>query len=495
MSYNPTQADINILSQSYRTVYARFELFNKNMKMIGVLDGVLISDRYVFDANATSRKTASLSLYVNNSSITIGNDTKIWFDKYIRLNIGIYDISSQEIHWYRIGTFVYVDAGYHYSATERRLDIELVDRMAEFDGTRNGIVAGLSTKFPADTPIRDAMVSIVTQLGGLSNYRINIDGEIPYDLEFGTGSTISDMITKLRDLNVGYETFFDDDVFICQRYPNTTADPIVLDDSITRELIISETINTSFSKVYNTAEVWGRCLDADTYTSETTYANKTYTIKNDAITELRHGTTVGFKASANNQEGALVKINSFQTYKICHDDGTPVLADKIKADKSYVLRYKSIGDNAYFYLLGEYQICAVAKIVAHEPTAEEKETDVANNPTTNIVYIIDPSSPYCVDYIGEIRAVYSGGEYDNIYSEDLAAQRAKYELWLSSDMKEELSLTMVDIPWLEVNQKIEYTSLNTGVTEIYMIKQKDGSTTDGVMNLSCVKFKPRYSWE
>ena len=333
--------------------------------------------------------------------------------------------------------------------------------MAEFDGTRNGVISGYQTKIYVDSPIRDAMVSTVTQLGGVDNFRITIDGTVPYDLEFNTGVTVNEIIAKLRDLNVGYETFFDDDVFICQRYPDTTADPVVLDDAITHDLVISENLSTSFTGVYNVVEVWGKCLDADTYTENVSYSGNVYSFTNTAISELSHGDDIGFKAPSDNLAGANLKINSFTAYPICDDSGSPISAGKIKAGKSYVVRYKRLGGTSYFYLLGEYQIVAVAKLVSKEPTDAEKEQDLQNNPTTNIFYVVEPDSPFGADLIGEIRNVLSGGEYDDIYSEDLAVQRAKYELWLSSDMKEEISLVMVDIPWLDVNQKIEYTPMST----------------------------------
>lgn len=494
MSYNPTQEDIALLYQSSRSIYARLEILNKSMKMVGTLEGVMISDRYIFDASANSRKTASISLYVSDSSFLIGNDRKIWFDKYIRLNIGIYSLISHEVVWYRIGTFIYTDARYSYDAATRQLDIELCDRMAEFDGTRNGVISGYQTKIYVDSPIRDAMVSTVTQLGGVDNFRITIDGTVPYDLEFNTGVTVNEIIAKLRDLNVGYETFFDDDVFICQRYPDTTADPVVLDDAITHDLVISENLSTSFTGVYNVVEVWGKCLDADTYTENVSYSGNVYSFTNTAISELSHGDDIGFKAPSDNLAGANLKINSFTAYPICDDSGSPISVGKIKAGKSYVVRYKRLGDTSYFYLLGEYQIVAVAKLVSKEPTDAEKEQDLQNNPTTNIFYVVEPDSPFGADLIGEIRNVLSGGEYDDIYSEDLAVQRAKYELWLSSDMKEEISLVMVDIPWLDVNQKIEYTPMSTGKPGVYMVRQKDSSTTEGTMNLSCVTFNPTYPW-
>ena len=132
--------------------------------------------------------------------------------------------------------------------------------------------------------------------------------------------------------------------------------------------------------------------------------------------------------------------------------------------------------------------------MSREPTAEEKAADAADSPTTNISYVVEPDTPYGVDQIGVIRKVCSGGEYSDIYSEDLALQRAEYELWLASDMKNEILLEMIEIPWLGVNQKIEYTPGITGEKTVYMVKSKSGSTTGGTMTINAVRFQPLYPW-
>ena len=132
--------------------------------------------------------------------------------------------------------------------------------------------------------------------------------------------------------------------------------------------------------------------------------------------------------------------------------------------------------------------------MSRAPTAEEKAADAVDSPTTNISYVVEPDTPYGVDQIGVIRKVCSGGEYSDIYSEDLALQRAEYELWLASDMKNEISLEMIEIPWLGVNQKIEYTPGITGEKTVYMVKSKSGSTTGGTMTINAVRFQPLYPW-
>ena len=98
-----TQDDINLLRQSSRTVYARLDVLNKNFKTIGTLDGTLVSDSYSFDATSDVRKTANITLCVKDSDFELRNDGRIWFDKYIRLKTGIFDIRKRETVWYDIG--------------------------------------------------------------------------------------------------------------------------------------------------------------------------------------------------------------------------------------------------------------------------------------------------------------------------------------------------------------------------------------------------------
>ena len=494
----PTQEDIKLLKQPSRTIYAKFDVLNINFKTVGSLEGKMISDTYSYDADSDIRKTANISLYVSDSSLVIGNNGQVWFDKYLKLYVGLLNLYINKIVWYEIGTFVYVDVGYQYDATTKQLDINISDMMVLLNGTRNGEISGLSTSIGANASIRGAMVYAVNQLGRIQKYRIEDPNElVPYDLDFSTGATVYEIIKELRDLYIGWQTYFDNDTFVYEPYPVTTDYPIVLDDSIMQDLIISESESTSFSDVYNVVEVWGKCLETDTYTTDVSYnsTTNTYTLTNSAIESLEDGVMYGFKANVQNNGNDYIKINSFTSYPLYGKYEEDFSAGKIDKDKSYVIKYMSNGSQSYFYFCGEYQICAVAKLISKElADTDAVIADISNEPTSNVNFIAEHNTPFGIDLIGEQRKVLSGGEYDNIYSEDLAMQRAKYELWKYSDMKDEITLTMIDIPWLDVNQKVEYTSQSTGIKDVYIIKKKQSSTTGGTMTLSLVKFVPIYSW-
>lgn len=229
-------------------------------------------------------------------------------------------------------------------------------------------------------------------------------GAIPYDFEFPMGSYMTDVLSEYTQIDVGFEFFYDEDVFIFRKRPTATSDPIAVDAATVEPLIIDVSRSVAYTDVYNVTEVWGAAVkDSDVYAAS-----------------------------------------------------------------------------------------AIVKLVASAPDAGTIAQDKEREPTQNIIYVVDAESPYTVEKIGEVRQVLSGGEYANIQTDELAAYRAKYENWLSTDLLDEVQVTMMDIPWLDVHQKIEIPI--DGKTGVYMVKSKSGSSTEGQMSLTCVRFQPVYSW-
>ena len=80
----------------------------------------------------------------------------------------------------------------------------------------------------------------------------------------------------------------------------------------------------------------------------------------------------------------------------------------------------------------------------------------------------------------------------NIYSDQLALERAEYENYQTTRLKNAITLTTLHMPWVDVNQKIEYTSQVTGKTDIYIINSITGSSSEGTMTMNCIKYYPLY---
>lgn len=78
------------------------------------------------------------------------------------------------------------------------------------------------------------------------------------------------------------------------------------------------------------------------------------------------------------------------------------------------------------------------------------------------------SSPYNVDSIGQINYIVDD---EKIYNNDLAQQRADYELFLHARMNNSITLEIVPLYWLnDVNVKIAHTNKNVGIEGEYLIK-------------------------
>lgn len=489
---NILQEDMEALVQKKKNIFVRIELLDKSMKTVDVLEGETTGGDIAIDANSDVRRTFSLAMVVKSSSFLVSEDSKIWLDKKIRIFIGVYHLRTRGILWYPFGIFNFHQYNYDFDQSTSTLSLSGGDPMSEFNGERCGFVSGFDTQIPAGSDIRNSVISIVTTLGGVSSYLIeDIGKKVPYDLKFGTGSTIFNMLKELRDLYPGWEMFFDTEgVFVFKEIPTCYEDPIVFDEHSMAPLLISETINGDFTKVKNVTEVWGRCLDSDRYTETCTMSGSTYSITIENFV-LENMAQIGFLASGTNLSTPSLRINNGTVYPIVDEDGNYIAPGTMVAGKAYVLRFR--GDK--FYYLGQYQIHAIVKEVAKQPSPEEIAADKANNACDNISYVINPDSPFCVEKIGEIRNVLSGGEYENIYSEDLAMQRAKYENWKTTRLEDGVSIRSILIPWLDVNQKIRYISPGSHDVHDYIIKSIKIELTSGTMTINAIKFYPLYQNE
>lgn len=77
-------------------------------------------------------------------------------------------------------------------------------------------------------------------------------------------------------------------------------------------------------------------------------------------------------------------------------------------------------------------------------------------------------SPFNVDKIGKINYIIDD---ERIYNNELATDRAKYELYLHARLNDAISLEIVPIPWLnDVNIKINYTNEKIGIKGEYLIQ-------------------------
>ena len=86
-----------------------------------------------------------------------------------------------------------------------------------------------------------------------------------------------------------------------------------------------------------------------------------------------------------------------------------------------------------------------------------------------------------------------GGDYDNIMSDELATQRAEWEIYQRCRMNDSITLTSVPIYWSEVNWMVAYTPLGQDVVNQYLIRSITTDLThDGTQTYTLIRWYPYY---
>lgn len=477
MAYYPTQEEIRIVKQQSKDVFIKVELLNKQFKILDSIEGHLISDNLNVTSESKQRRTYSADFYVQDKSLLIGKDRKVWIDKYLRVYYGIKSRRTGEVKYWLIGTFAYSDVSYSYGAVESTVSLSCIDLMSAYDGTLGGEIQGYSLKIPSGEDIRKSVIALLKD-AGITNYNVeDIKKEIPYDLEFNDTTTYCDVWTKICELYDSWEFFFDiDGTFIWRQIPTGLSEPVMFDDTMLDDIWIDEKTSSSFSGIYNVTEVWGKVLELeleDRYADSSTYSNNVYSISLEDVKSLEdidHLDRIAIKICAACEDNPTVSINSLEAIPIVGDDAQPIKAGVLKADTDYVFSYRrNMGDQIQncLYLYGQYQAYGIYK-----------ETN--------------PECPFSTTSIG--YEIVHRVNYENLYSDDLCYNQAEYLTYQTTAMLDTITLNCILIPWLDVNQKIKYTSKMTGETGQYIIKNFSWSTLDGTMSLTLYKFLESFSY-
>ena len=98
-------------------------------------------------------------------------------------------------------------------------------------------------------------------------------------------------------------------------------------------------------------------------------------------------------------------------------------------------------------------------------------------------------SPFNINKIGVINYIVDD---ERIYNNDLARQRARYELFLHARMNDSIVLSVVPVYWLnDVNVKINYTNKENGIEGEYLIKTLEIPLAIGDnMSINAIKVYP-----
>lgn len=539
-AYNITQNDIYLL-KSPKIIHIKVYLLEGNL-IVDELEGYVTSGDGSEDANSDNRRSCSFVIHSYDSTYNVGEYNRIWLNRRVKIDLG-YEYFGK-IYYYEKGIFVFNSCSYTYDGSTRDINLQCSDLVSTIDGTHGGTLIGESfliegTVYDEETGIwtgndikkcvedllkqngiKEYRVDTIGQVSCLQGYAVNwkqnridtgttqtevnrdeVNGYddlvndhgtwhmIPYDMEFDKGVTLWEVLTKIRDLYPGYEMYFDKDgVFVFQLIPICNHDRDILDHTQFEGLVISENTDLDLTTVRNATKVYGESIETDRYTE--TCSLKTTTYNNQSVSSIypTFETTFAYKGNIvvgivfpkeienNKAKNAHMTINN-ETYPLA--ERKAIIGEDENGNASNIVQYNNLQyaffnstDMYCFKWLSSQKMWVYAGMYQIEGYIE-------NN---------DENSPFAISKIGYRLQVLSGGVYDDITTSTLAQERAEYENWLVSRLTDSITLETVIIPFLEVNQKIQYRKLSDGSIDSYIIKSLSYSFTDGTMTITMNKF-------
>lgn len=545
MHYVATVQELQMLKARTKHLYCRLELLDKDLNVLDSLEGLALDGSISIDANADVRHTFSSTIYLKKNETISKYSTEDWVDKLVHVYIGV-KAPGSSTYWYSKGVYAFNTNGFTYNATEHNLSISCVDLVALLDGTLSGTLTGTKTTLQIGLKIKQAIIDtfkLAISYGFIGHVSYMVDywnRTIPYDIDFGTASSVWSILTQLRDLYYPFEMYFNDTTFVCQEIPSGFDDPIVMDNEDFQEFVISEGNNIDYGEIKNCIELFGASIEYDTYVENMTHNVSTdiaeknsNTVKSSSVilnvtnldmtNDCNIALTTPFEGFCKNVS---IKINNtvtkvdgekttknvyqygpFTLYKSDVDEnGTDVPIDgtSLAADTMIVIKYSK--DMNALYYRGEQQTHAMALLVDKEPTEEELKKYKRDEACNNIKFIslgkssgsITEMNPrFTIDKIGRRNKVCSGQEYEVYYTDESAMQCAEYELWKSCRLTDSVNVECLLIPWLDVNQKITYVPeyIDThGEALEFIIKKIDISIGEGTMTLTLMRYFPYYPY-
>ncbi|SCG82734.1 hypothetical protein DW1_1161 [Proteiniborus sp. DW1] len=245
----------------------------RRFRKVGELQGNTTGGSIDINNNSTIRRTCSIDMVITDSSFLVSEDSKIWMDKWFKVELGIRNLKTDNIVWFNKGIFAINNPSIKYNSSTKSLHIEGLDLMCTLDGTLGGEL-GIVTKIQTNVDIPGVLETAVWRLGKISKTHIYIEqnaSTLPYDIEKTPTDTVYSILEEIRDLYMDWEIFFDEEGrFIYQKIKNRYVDnplPNYENDVITfnfleeHDLVNDYGLDYDFQNVKNKIIIWGHQLD------------------------------------------------------------------------------------------------------------------------------------------------------------------------------------------------------------------------------------------
>ncbi|CAG7839992.1 hypothetical protein CLOHAE12215_01408 [Clostridium haemolyticum] len=300
-----SQDEYEVFNQNIQKKFIKLQILNWDEKAIREIQGICIGGDINIDATQIVRRTLNIEMVINDPSIIPSPQSPIWLNKKIKVFIGIKHNLTNKIMWFNKGIYILFKPSLTYNDRNKTLTLQALDKMCWLNGQLSGNLQYI-TRILAKTELYEAIKHVVKDLGKEDKVLIDdlMDDKdndllIPYDIEKGEESAITDILTEIKELYCFYEYYYDEDGrFHFERIKNRSGDRIIwnFDEN---NLITSYENEPNWENVKNDIIIWGatlkngkqiKCQIKNNDTKSKFNINKIgtrkYTYKNDKIFTL-----------------------------------------------------------------------------------------------------------------------------------------------------------------------------------------------------------------
>lgn len=251
-----------------RTEWVEIQLLNQNNVVIGSLTGVSTGGSITLTNDSESdlnRISGSLDMILtsdlsdNYFKINLVNRCKVI--KYVK------DDGTGIEGSFNLGICLFSNPKISRSNENKTLSVDLVDLMAMFDGTFSGSLVQ-SVTISAGANLSQTIQAIATNvdLMNLSTDQILIESNdltVPYDVTIDSASNITDLLSELMGLYMGYELFFNQDGVLVYRKVKDYSTDLIIEELINSPLVSSYDVTDNTSQIKNNIVILGSINETD----------------------------------------------------------------------------------------------------------------------------------------------------------------------------------------------------------------------------------------
>lgn len=191
-----------------RKLHVTVEVIDQDNNPIETIQGLATGGSLSVSNDSLVRRTGSLS-FVLYDYLLPKKDSVLWMTNKIRVYAGLEDLSSSDnsITHFCLGTFHITEPKVDIAVDSRTISISLEDNMMRWEQEQ----IESKIEIQAGVPLHTAVIELMNIYGEFNVKADFTDLSVPHLLEFNEGDTVASIITKLRDLYMDWECYYDID--------------------------------------------------------------------------------------------------------------------------------------------------------------------------------------------------------------------------------------------------------------------------------------------